>query len=348
MDKKLDEIVRIDVQDAKSAVTPTALNTMAILVVDSDAESEFSIVSVDDKDDLPEACATAGASFFGETNHPESLGCAVTKTLSDSSISSALDAALEGYDFYNMNVIRTGVASSSAANEARLIKAANKWATENARFVHFEYDDFDAAIEVAKAIKEDKFKRVSVFFHGEEHGESMLVALCAQRCADDPAKGTWAHKELENVSPDKLTSSQLKAAKTNGVNVYVNIAGANDTVFGTAGTATLFIDSQLKKDLVRFRVQEELFNVLRTANNGEGVEMDTDEGLETLGAACGSVLARAQENHYIRGNYSVTVPKAASITGSDKSKRNVSGIKLQFGVATPIHTIDFVTLEIVA
>ena len=35
---------------------------------------------------------------------------------------------------------------------------------------------------------------------------------------------------------------------------------------------SVFIDSQVKKDWIRFRVQEALFDALRNANNGDGAD----------------------------------------------------------------------------
>ena len=195
--------------------------------------------------------------------------------------------------------------------------------------------------------------RVSLWFHIDPTGvtardDSLSGAITGRRCGKDPAKGTWAHKELTGVTADGLTPDQFKAATGKNVNVFVTTAGVSRTFFGTMANGT-FIDSVIKADWIRARIQERLFALLGSANDGDGLSMD-DDGIQAVGALITSVFAEAaDENHqYILDDYSVNAPKYATISLADKAKRNLPLVKFSFSIRESIHTVKTISGAIVA
>lgn len=343
MDKKIENIVKVNVQAAIASVTPTNVNTMAILVKDAtkaQAKAYSSLTSLNADYAKDSEAVKLAASFFAQSNRPDEL---VVITLTDNDYVAALNKAVS-LDFYG--VFTKGL-------EATDIAKLSDWASENFRMVFVEYDDFDKAVSIQTKINEGaQYARVATFFHkdivdGTETGKALSVALGAVRNADDPARGTWCFTAPENLTPDELDFDKLKKAKEIGLNVFCRIAGVDGTYFGTTGAPTKFIDAVIKQDWVKFRVQEAIFDLLRKSDNGNGLEY-SDSGIQAVGAAINSILSEGVTNKYVLENsYSVNVPTYASIKAKEKEKRNVPGITGSFEILASIHTVEKVNLYIV-
>ena len=184
---------------------------------------------------------------------------------------------------------------------------------------------------------------------GELSNEHLGVAITAQRCGVDPARGTWAHKKgLVGITPDNLTASEVAAAKSAGYNIYTTIAGVARTFMGTTCGPTAFIDTIVKCDWIKFNTESEIYRLLGDANEGYGLTYD-DTGIQAIGAIISKVLTQAADSthQYIMEGYTVTVPTYAPIAQAQKDKRNVPNIKGNYSVMDSVHTVLDVTLNIV-
>lgn len=185
--------------------------------------------------------------------------------------------------------------------------------------------------------------------NGDVSPEHLGVAIVAQRCGVDPARGTWAHKRrLVGITPDAITASGLGAAKAAGYNVYTTVAGEARTFMGTTCSQTEFIDTIIKCDWIKFNVESAVYALLGDANDGYGVTYD-DTGIQAIGAVISNILTKAGDaNHrYIMDGYTVNVPKFASIDQANKNRRNVPNIVGNYSVMNYVHTVLDVTLNIV-
>ena len=129
----------------------------------------------------------------------------------------------------------------------------------------------------------------------------------------------------------------MKAIET-GYNVYTDIAKSSRLFLGTTCGPTDFIDTIVKADWIKFRVQEAVFKLLQTGNEGYGIDLD-DNGISAIGAAVTDVLTTAFKNHYVMDGYTVTLPLFADLPAADKAKRKLSGIKGRVKLMDSVHTV---------
>ena len=135
-----------------------------------------------------------------------------------------------------------------------------------------------------------------------------------------------------------MTRAQLSKAIDTGYNVYTDIAGSSRIFLGTTCGPTDFIDTIIKSDWVKFRVQEAVFKLLQTGNEGYGIDM-SDDGISAIGAEVSGVLTTAYKNHYIMDGYTVSLPAYADIPAADKSVRKLSGIRASMKLMDSVHTV---------
>lgn len=348
MDRLIDEIVKVEVKDAAAAGTAASVNTVAFFAVGDDDVVKV----VTSKSEAPEGFEAAAASFFEESNPGKFVAIAkdpASTAITAQEVTDALDAALAmgkdenslDIDFYHV-VINVGASAPSG-----LIAALESWCGDNFKMAHVEFTSRTAAISALTGMT-NPTKRVAIYYHSETSGKTLAMALCANRCAGDPAKGTWAHKTLNAIEADATSKTELVSAQTNGLNIYCKVAGVNRTFFGTCGSKTLFIDSQIKKDWVKFRVQEAIFNLLGQANNGDGIDYN-DAGIASVQATINNIFTTAADNdhRYIMPDaFEVTVPKYANIPADQKEVRNLPLVNGVFAIQDSIHTVKTIEIQV--
>lgn len=376
MDRLIDEIVKVSVTDAIAAADATAVNTAAVLGISTKASVTTQVLydqeSVESAYNSPASgndatyvseLSKVTRSFFGQSGNPGKLVCipvaseptvATIATTLDTALGMGKDANNRDVDFYHV-VYRPG-SSVTAANIIAMIegdsthKGIEEWCKENFRICHIEVTDRTKAESVLAGLAEPT-TRVAFYFHNETSTEkSLAAALVAERCGKDPARGTWAHKTLDSVVADATTKAQLVDAQEKGLNVYVKIAGVERTYMGTTGSNKTFIDEVVKKDWLKFRTQEAIFNLLGQANNGDGVDYN-DNGIQAVAAAVTSIFNTAMDNDHryvLPDSTDVTVPKYADISAEDKAVRNLPDVKATFSIQASIHTVKTVELQVVA
>ena len=364
MDRLIDEIVEVRVTDAAAAAASTSVNTVAIVGVTSKQNAEVA-VEYDLKGVAEDFGETSGLykaceSFFKEANNPGRLVCIPVSAeptadkvsefidILEDALSKGSDKKNRKIDFYHV-VIRLSP-TITQGNVKALAEALQEWNDENYKVAHIELQDRTVANAVAAEYAENPLKRVYFAFHKEENERSLDAAHVAERCSKDPARGTWAHDTLTSVKPDATTKSDIRDASENGLNIYCTVAGVNRTFFGSAAGGKYFIDEQIKKDWLRFRTQEAVFNILGSANNGDGVDFN-DAGIGAIASAINNIFTIAADNEHryiLPDSFDVQVPKYADIPKDDKDKRNLPAVKVSFAIQASIHTVKYIELQVVS
>ena len=306
---------------------------------------------------------TAGAdivnvtkAFFEEEPNPGRIVCIpvgsdptagnIAETL-ENALALGKDANNREIDFYNV-IIRLG-AGATANGVATLVAALETWCKANFKLAHVEVQDRTVAEDAWSAVSANPPTRVAIYFHGETSGKSLAAALVANRCGNDPARGTWAHKTLASIVADATSKENLIDAEDLGVNIYCKIAGVDRTYMGTTGSKTQFIDSVVKKDWLKFRTQEAIFNLLGSANNGDGVDFN-DDGIQAVVAAMTDIFTIAQDSEHryvLPDSWEITAPKYKDIPAEDKAVRNLPRVRAIFSIQESIHTVKTVELQVV-
>ena len=375
MDRLIDEIVKVRVSDAATSATAAQVNTVAIVGIPTRTGTATTIqysqdgvrTAYDDGyDSAPKTADKSGLSktseaFFLESNPGRLVCIPVTAEPTGDDIGGTLDDALEGgNDFYHV-IVRSD--SKDKETVVALVGALQDWCDTNFRLAHLELTDRATASSALAELANDAaktFDRVAVYFHSETNGRSLAAALVANRCASDPARGTWALKSLSSVSADSFTLANFKDAQTKSMNIYAVAGGVANTFWGSTGAQsdtadgetapTHFIDERIKKDWLKFRTQEKIFDLLRQANNGDGLDYD-DAGIAGVEAAITNLFSEAADNEHryvLDGSVEVSVPKFDDIDEKNRKIRNLPKVNVQFSILASIHTVKTVELQVLA
>ena len=296
------------------------------------------------------------ASFFEEEPNPGRLVCIpvdadptaanIVDTLEDA-LALGKDANNRDIDFYNV-IVRLGEGATKS-DVLAIVGALETWCKSNFKLAHVEVQDRTVGEDVMADLSLNPPTRVAVYFHKEASGKSLEAALVANRCGNDPARGTWAHKTLASIVADATSKDNLIDAQDCGLNVYVKIAGVDRTYMGTTGTKTMFIDSVVKKDWLKFRTQEAIFDLLGSANNGDGVDFN-DDGIQAVVAAMTDIFKIAQDSEHryvLPDSWEITAPKYKDIPAEDRAVRNLPRVRATFSIQDVIHTVKTVELQVV-
>lgn len=295
-------------------------------------------------------------SFFEEEYNPGRIVCIpvgsdptganIADTL-DGAVNLGKDANNRDIDFYNV-IIRLGEGATKSS-VVSLVSALESWCKTNFRTGHVEVQDRTVAEDAMAELSANPPTRVAVYFHKETSGKSLAAALVSDRCGHDPARGTWAHKTLNSITPDATSRENFIDAEELGLNVYVKVAGVNRTYFGTTGSKTKFIDSVVKKDWLKFRTQEAIFNILGSANNGDGVDFN-DDGINSVVASMTDIFSTAQDTEHryvLPDSWDITAPLYKEIPQADKNVRNLPRVRATFSIQESIHTVKTVELQVI-
>ena len=347
MDSKIENIIKVNINDSGSFITPEGVNTIDLVVVGGTVSTAKSYTSQEEiKTDFGDSSDAykISSSFFVQSNRPSNIVIIPVADEAPATITAAITAAINaGLEFYHI-VIRS--TASLATGTIALRVALETYAAANYKIVHIEYGDDTQNADLIADANTKEYKRTPLYFHdfdGKET-ECFPLALCTARCSSDSARGTFALKGLVGITADFFTPTTMKTATDGGINIYTKIGNIACTFFGTIDES-VFIDSQVKKDWIRFRVQEALFDALRNANNGDGADY-SDAGIQGIAGVISNVFATAasKDNRYIMEEYSVEAPKMSDIAAAKKAGRIIPQIKGSFYIMNSIHQIEKVDL----
>lgn len=368
MSRLIDEIVEIKLSELAASAASASVNTVAVLGLSDKSDAEvavkFDLNSVSEAYDDGESMSNithSARSFFTETMTPGKLVCIpVSDEPSVSTITDILDGALakgtdsDGNEIDFFHIYYQVPAEATAEDIIALIigdkdnVGIDDWCVLNDKIFHLEVSDKEVGYAVLDGIQKE-LKNTAIYFHSETTGISAAGAAIADRCGNDPARGTWALQTFTSLTPNILTKTELKKAMDKGLNVYTSIAKVGCLINGFCGSATNFIDSVVKKAWVKFRIQEAVFNTLRQSNSGYGVTYG-DPGIIAIQAAIQDVftLAADGEHQYVMpDSYEVIVPKFADIPDEDRKKRNLPFVKATFQIQDYIHTVKTIQIQVV-
>lgn len=377
-DKKMELIVDVNVVGAGAAIAATSVNTVGIIVDDEvlsgkSENTDKKYTSADevkgifgDESDAYEMAVR----FFAQQRHPASMYIVTVASKTKANIEAAIGAANLDDVYHWCLSYDTPSTDGDKKTALQLIKDLNAYASANDKEFHIEMDASSETQENAikalfngftveeavgtgteevtyAGLTESRTTRVAIYAHNitAASADHIGVSIASDRCGADPARGTWAHKELVGDSPDSLTKTQLNKAIETGYNVYTSIAKSPRIFLGTTCGPTDFIDSIVKADWIKFRVAEAVYALLRDGNEGYGIDM-SDDGIAAIGAEVTDVLTTAYKNHYIMDGYSVELPLYADIPQEDKSHRRLSGIKATVTLMDSVHTVISITINV--
>jgi len=259
------------------------------------------------------------------------------------SITDTLARAASEANFYGVHI-------TEFKDEAD-VEAAKAWTEANGKVYGFEYDDYDNC-----PVKNFSYYRTFGMYSGDADGykaeeqpaENAYAALAAMaKCFGyTPGSETWDLKELATIVPSKLSADQKKKLKDSNINMFLRYSGTNCLIGGYM-LAGEWIDVIRFMDWLDAEIQFRVFSVMK-ANKKVPF---TDKGIGLIEGAIISALKQGQTNGGIAeteydadGNpipgFTVTVPKASSLTEAERKARKLPYCKWTARLAGAIHAVE--------
>lgn len=345
MANKLDKIVKVNVNSAATILGATDINTLGLVTTEAVLSQHTLKESYSSADEI--------ASDFEDSTHQNTNVVRVARAVfgqgkidkvfvvvvggSETEVEAMERVANKGIH----NFIMCGFVEYESDDEETQTRfaALQFYAGENDKLIFIETNDSANFEDIMDANNVNT--RVSVWGQKTSIG-SKAGSICGYQFGRDSARGTFALKELDGVAADEMTPSEFETLKNKGLNVYTGVGAdanaVNCTYAGTTSDKEHFIDTILKEDWIKFNLRSEVFNLLRTANDGYGLDYD-DAGISEIGRVITSVLNRAVNSHYIQDNFEIDLPTYASISAADKQIRKVSGIVVRVTLMGTIQSV---------
>lgn len=181
-------------------------------------------------------------------------------------------------------------------------------------------------------LKNKNYFRTAPFWHSVPN-DYADAAHQGRFLPTNPGSETWVYKTLAGVTTDVFTDSERANLESKNASYYERIAGVT-VVRGGKTSAGEYIDIIRGIDWLQARIEEGVFQLLITVDKVPF----TDAGI----AMIENVLREKLENAKTQGllaSYTITVPKASSISAQDKAARRLTGMSFQAVAQGAVHTV---------
>jgi hypothetical protein len=238
----------------------------------------------------------------------------------------------------------------NAFNSEAMVNAAAAWAETAKKLFLFDTIDSTAVTTVSSgatdlvADQKTSARFWTSAWYQDRTGYMLAASVAGALLPTDPGSETWAFKTPSGPVASRLTATQ----RTNLLNKNGNLlevvgdpdAGLSITNPGKVGSGE-WIDVVRLRDWIEANVAADVFDTLRGANNAQKKLPYTDAGIQAVKGAILAVLKRAVAVGGLSDNPAptVTVPKAADVSGTDKSNRVLTGVKFSATLAGAIHAV---------
>lgn len=199
--------------------------------------------------------------------------------------------------------------------------------------------------DILSKLMNKNYYATACFYHEnvEEFAESAEMARCFSIL---PGGETWANKKLAGITTDNLTETEFNAIKAKNGNTFERFRNVAITQRGiTAGGEWI--------DVIRFR--DWLEETIKTEVFSSMINMDklpyTDAGIAIIEGRINAVLELGQnrggiapteydENGNKNYGFTISVPKASSISANVKAQRILQDVKFTARLAGAIHAVE--------
>ncbi len=163
---------------------------------------------------------------------------------------------------------------------------------------------------------------------------NFLAAATVGRCAPlDPGKVTFALKKLAGVAAVSRTATHRTNILARKANSYEQVTSDSAVTYNGTVFSGEYIDVIRDLAFVKDDIQKSIYEVLAGADKVPF----TDEGIAMIEGALRGALARAEAQGIFASGWTVTVPKAASVSVANKTARTCPDIKFTATLAGAIH-----------
>lgn len=189
--------------------------------------------------------------------------------------------------------------------------------------------------DVGSTLATAAYMRTALIYH-PDNGAFVDAAWMGKCLPLDPGSETWKFKTLSGVAATQLTGAQVTNLKAKNANYYYAVGGVNITADGKV-SGNEWIDTIRGRDWLEARMAERIFGTLA---NAAKVPF-TDKGIGVIEADVRAQLREGVAVGLLSDNPmpTVTVPKAADSSATDKANRILRGLTFSATLAGAIHEV---------
>ena len=363
LNNPLDDIIECNVEISSPASNDATFDSILLIVAapttavasgpnaTRSVEKTFAVSKADEltqygfTDDS--AAYLAAQAAFSQNPAPDKLYICVRKSTGEpptyESITTTLARASTEAAFYGIHLteFRTGAD----------VQAAVEWAEANEKLFGFEYTNIASC-----PVRNFSYYRSFGIFSGQADGYAgndqpdtnayAALAWMAKCFGYSPGTETWNLKPLATIVPSTLSTPDKTTLADTKIASFLRYAGDNVTIGGYT-LAGEWIDVIRFRDWLKNEMQVQVFNVLKMNRKVPY----TDAGIGLVEGAMKATLAQGQtiggiapteydeDGNAIPG-YTVTVPRAASLTDTQRQSRKLTGCKYTARLAGAIHAVE--------
>lgn len=183
----------------------------------------------------------------------------------------------------------------------------------------------------------NNYTRTFLIYHQDADDDYPECAWMGRCLPLEPGSETWKFKQLNTISYSSLSTTQSRNATSKNCNTYQFVGGFGITAEGVMASGE-FIDIIRGIDWLTARIQEFVFFVL--VNNNKVPYTDT--GIAMIEAEVRRALDLGVTNNFLAEDpeYTVTVPRAATVPPNDKANRILRNVEFQATLAGAIHFVE--------
>lgn len=176
--------------------------------------------------------------------------------------------------------------------------------------------------------------------------ENAHVAWLAEGFSYDPGSETWAYKMLKGVTASELTTREMRTLEEEKLNYYIPCAGKNITRDGKV-VGGEWIDVIRFRDWLKNQMQIRIFELFiknpKIPYLDTGITLVENQMRAALQAgqkAGGIAETEFDENDEPVEGYTVTVPRAASLSSAQRASRTLKDCRFTARLAGAIHIVE--------
>lgn len=353
----LDDIIKCDVEISSPGSSDASFDSILLVISGPTTKGKETITGttvISKADELlnygyksDSSAYIAATIAFSQSPSPDELYVIVREKTAEKDayedIANTLTRANSEASFYGIHL--------TEFRDSTDIEAAKVWAEANEKIYAFEYTDINSC-----PVKNFGFYRTYGIFSGladgytteEQPVENQYAALAwmAKCFGYDPGTETWHLKELATIVPTKLSTDQKKELGEKNINTFLRYAGCNCTVGGIT-LAGEWIDVIRFRDWLKNEIQKRTFNAFKVnrkvpfTDGGIGLIEGTIDATLKDGQDIGGIAPTEydSDDNPVYG-YTVTVPKAADLSDSERKSRKINGCQWSARLAGAIHVAE--------
>lgn len=196
--------------------------------------------------------------------------------------------------------------------------------------------DSGSLTDVMYALKDGNYDRTACLFHPALGLHWAAAAWVGNALAYPPGTVNWKFRELAGIASYRLTSAQRAAILAKSGNLVESVAGRTITAEGTMSGGE-WIEVVHGLDWLEQRLAERTFGAL-IADPSRKVPF-TDAGIQTVVAEVRAQLQEAEDVGVLAPGWTITAPRAASISPAQKATRQLPNVRFTATLAGAINTV---------